>query len=103
MTVEDMTINSAGNLMVSISNSSNLKLICHSSMLVSNSLYNVTQMQTAAVHAINHNNKILVGAVNFGPLYPATGDRQIVLMDHKGRPEMFFQFDCHVFHGQFFV
>lgn len=93
LTVEDMTINSAGNLMVSISNSSNLKLICHSSMLVSNSLYNVTQMQTAAVHAINHNNKILVGAVNFGPLYPATGHRQIVLMDHKGRPEMFFQFD----------
>ena len=93
LTVEDMTINSAGNLMVSISNSSNLKLICHSSMLVSDSPYNVTQMQTAAVHAINHNNKILVGAVNFGSLYPATGHRQIVLMDQTGRPVMVFQFD----------
>jgi len=95
LTVEDMTINSAGNLMASISNSSNLKLICHSSMLVGDSPYNVTQMQTAAVHAINHNNKILVGAVNFGPLYPATGHRQLVLMDQTRGPEMVFQFDKH--------
>lgn len=93
LTVEDMTINPAGNLIASISNSSNLKLICHSSMLVGNSPYNVTQMQTAAVHAINHNNKILVGAVNFGALYPATGHRQLVLMDQTGRPERVFQFD----------
>lgn len=93
LTIEDMTINSAGNLMASISNSSNLKLICHSSMLVGDSPYNLTQMQTAAVHAIHHNNKVLVGAVNFGPLYPVTGHRQLVLMDQTGTPQMVFQFD----------
>ncbi|CAG2189143.1 unnamed protein product [Mytilus edulis] len=86
-----MALLPSGDLLISTAES-NLKILSHTTGIITNSKYSVEPLITGGVHLIR-NEKIVIRARKEGPVFPVKGPRQVVLMDIDGRIEKVYDLD----------
>ncbi|CAC5357104.1 unnamed protein product [Mytilus coruscus] len=90
--VNDLLLMPNGDLLLClVSNQSILKVIPVGTVEVIDSQYNVSPLLANCVHV--NQDKIMIGVKDNGPLFPASGPRQVIVMDHTGKQDQVFQYD----------
>lgn len=90
--VEDISLMSNEELMLCIKKSPVVKVIAVGSTEIKDSRYNVSPLWAISVH-VTHDNKVMIGVKDTAQAFPASGPRQIKVMDQSGKQEQVFEYD----------
>lgn len=91
--VNDLSLMPNGDLLLClVSNQSILKVISVGTLEIRDSPYNVSPHLAHCIH-VTHENKVIVGVKDNGPVFPASGPRQVIVMDHTGKQKQVYQYD----------
>ncbi|VDH94041.1 Hypothetical predicted protein [Mytilus galloprovincialis] len=69
-----------------------LKIIPENSEEILDSRFAVDSLEPKCIH-VTKDNKLAISAISKGPLYPASGQRVVILMDMEGNKHSTFEFD----------
>ncbi|XP_063418717.1 uncharacterized protein LOC134701493 [Mytilus trossulus] len=86
-----MALLQTGDLLISAAES-NLKILSHTTGILTNSKYSVEPLITGGVHLIG-NEKVVIRARKKGPVFPVKGPQHVVLMDIDGKIEKVYDSD----------
>ncbi|CAC5382392.1 unnamed protein product [Mytilus coruscus] len=90
--VEDISLMSNGELLLCLKKSPVIKVTSVGSKEVKDFQYNVSPLWAISVH-VTHENKVMVGVKDTGQAFPASGPRQIIVIDQTGEQEQVFEYD----------
>ncbi|XP_052070964.1 uncharacterized protein LOC127709452 [Mytilus californianus] len=91
--VNDLSLMPNGDVLLCLlSNQSILKVIPVGTLEVRDSPYNVSPLWANCIH-VTHENNVMVGVKDNGPVFPASGPRQVIVMDITGKQKQVFQYD----------
>ncbi|VDI34520.1 Hypothetical predicted protein [Mytilus galloprovincialis] len=77
-----MAVSPSGDILISTSNT-RLKVLNIKTGAITDSVYNVHSLHSRYVH-VTKDNRVIIGALSPGPVFPAPGRRVVIVMDQEG-------------------